>query len=179
MSNNEPKWYVVHTYSGYEKKVASNLETTVENRGFKELITDVCVPIETVTEITDDKPKTVERKIFPGYVFIKMVMTDDTWYIVRNIRGCTGFVGPSSKPIPLSDEEVSAMGLENQTETASRIEVAYKVGDRVRIKDDSFDDAEGTVAFIDIPNNIVRVTVQMFGQDTPVDLALNKVEILE
>ena len=179
MSNNEPKWYVVHTYSGYEKKVASNLETTVENRGFKELITDVCVPIETVTEITDDKPKTVERKIFPGYVFVKMVMTDDTWYIVRNIRGCTGFVGPSSKPIPLSDEEVSAMGLENQTETASRIEVAYKVGDRVRIKDDSFDDAEGTVAFIDIPNNIVRVTVQMFGQDTPVDLALNKVEILE
>ncbi len=179
MSSNKPRWYVVHTYSGYEKKVASNLETTVENRGFKELITDVCVPIETVTEITDDKPKTVERKIFPGYVFVKMVMTDDTWYIVRNIRGCTGFVGPSSKPIPLSDEEVSAMGLENQTETASRIEVAYKVGDRVRIKDDSFDDAEGTVAFIDIPNNIVRVTVQMFGQDTPVDLALNKVEILE
>ena len=179
MSSNKPRWYVVHTYSGYEKKVASNLETTVENRGFKELMTDVCVPIETVTEITDDKPKTVERKIFPGYVFVKMVMTDDTWYIVRNIRGCTGFVGPSSKPIPLSDEEVSAMGLENQTETASRIEVAYKVGDRVRIKDDSFDDAEGTVAFIDIPNNIVRVTVQMFGQDTPVDLALNKVEILE
>jgi len=179
VSSNKPRWYVVHTYSGYEKKVASNLETTVENRGFKELITDVCVPIETVTEITDDKPKTVERKIFPGYVFVKMVMTDDTWYIVRNIRGCTGFVGPSSKPIPLSDEEVSAMGLENQTETASRIEVAYKVGDRVRIKDDSFDDAEGTVAFIDIPNNIVRVTVQMFGQDTPVDLALNKVEILE
>ena len=179
MSSNKPRWYVVHTYSGYEKKVASNLETTVENRGFKELITDVCVPIETVTEITDDKPKTVERKIFPGYVFVKMVMTDDTWYIVRNIRGCTGFVGPSSKPIPLSDEEVSAMGLENQTETASRIEVAYKVGDRVRIKDDSFDDAEGTVAFIDIPNNIVRVTVQMFGQDTPVDLAVNKVEILE
>ena len=179
MSSNKPRWYVVHTYSGYEKKVASNLETTVENRGFKELITDVCVPIETVTEITDDKPKTVERKIFPGYVFVKMVMTDDTWYIVRNIRGCTGFVGPSSKPIPLSDEEVSAMGLENQTETASRIEVAYKVGDRVRIKDDSFDDAEGTVAFIDIPNNIVRVTVQMFGQDTPVDLELNKVEVLE
>ena len=179
MSNNEPKWYVVHTYSGYEKKVASNLETTVENRGFKELITDVCVPIETVTEITDDKPKTVERKIFPGYVFIKMVMTDDTWYIVRNIRGCTGFVGPSSKPIPLSDEEVKAMGLENQSETAARIEVAYKVGDRVRIKDDSFDDAEGTVEFIDVQNNTVRVIVQMFGQDTPVDLALNKVEILE
>ncbi len=179
MPRDEARWYVVHTYSGYEKKVASNLATTVENRGFKELITDVCVPIEMVTEITDDKPKTVERKIFPGYVFVKMVMNDDTWYIVRNIRGCTGFVGPSSKPIPLSDEEVSAMGLENQSETASRIEVAYKVGDRVRIKDDSFDDAEGIVESIDMANNTVRVLVEMFGQDTPVDLALNKVEVLE
>ena len=179
MPRDEARWYVVHTYSGYEKKVASNLATTVENRGFKELITDVCVPIEMVTEITDDKPKTVERKIFPGYVFVKMVMNDDTWYIVRNIRGCTGFVGPSSKPIPLSDAEVTAMGIEDESEKTPRIEVAYKVGDRVPIKDDPFDDSEGIVDSIDLQNNIVRVIVQMFGQDTPVDLALNKVEVLE
>lgn len=179
MPHEEPKWYVVHTYSGYEKKVASNLATTVENRGFKELITDIRVPIEMVTEITDDKPKTVERKIFPGYVFVKMVMNDDTWYIVRNIRGCTGFVGPSSKPIPLSDAEVSSMGIEDESEKTPRIEVAYKVGDRVRIKDDSFDDSEGIVDSIDVQNNTVRVIVQMFGQDTPVDLELNKVEVLE
>ena len=179
MPRDEARWYVVHTYSGYEKKVASNLATTVENRGFKELITDVCVPIEMVTEITDDKPKTVERKIFPGYVFVKMVMNDDTWYIVRNIRGCTGFVGPSSKPIPLSDAEVTAMGIENESDKTPRIEVAYKVGDRVRIKDDSFDDSEGIVESIDLQNNVVRVIVQMFGQDTPVDLELNKVEVLE
>ena len=176
----EPEWYVVHTYSGYEKKVASNLATTVENRGFKELIPDIRVPIEMVTEITDGKPKTVERKIFPGYVFVKMVMNDDTWYIVRNIRGCTGFVGPSSsKPIPLSDAEVTAMGIEDESAKTPRIEVAYKVGDRVRIKDDSFDDSEGIVDSIDLQNNIVRVIVQMFGQDTPVDLELNKVEVLE
>ena len=180
MPRDEARWYVVHTYSGYEKKVASNLATTVENRGFKELITDVCVPIEMVTEITDDKPKTVERKIFPGYVFVKMVMNDDTWYIVRNIRGCTGFVGPSSsKPIPLSDAEVTAMGIEDESAKTPRIEVAYKVGDRVRIKDDSFDDSEGIVDSIDVQNNTVRVIVQMFGQDTPVDLELNKVEVLE
>lgn len=179
MPSGEARWYVVHTYSGYEKKVASNLATTVENRGFKELITDIRVPIEMVTEITDDKPKTVERKIFPGYVFVKMVMNDDTWYIVRNIRGCTGFVGPSSKPIPLSDAEVSAMGIEDQSEKTPRVEVAYQVGDRVRIKDDSFDDSEGIVDSIDIQNNMVRVIVQMFGQDTPVDLELNKVEVLE
>lgn len=176
----EPEWYVVHTYSGYEKKVASNLATTVENRGFKELIPDIRVPIEMVTEITDGKPKTVERKIFPGYVFVKMVMNDDTWYIVRNIRGCTGFVGPSSsKPIPLSDAEVTAMGIEDESAKTPRIEVAYKVGDRVRIKDDSFDDSEGIVDSIDVQNNTVRVIVQMFGQNTPVDLELNKVEVLE
>lgn len=176
MPNENARWYVVHTYSGYEKKVASNLATTVENRGFSEFITDIRVPIEKVTEINEGKPKEVERKIFPGYVFIKMVMNDDTWYIVRNIRGCTGFVGPSSKPIPLSEEEVEAMGLEKEQNTVSHVEVSYKVGDRVRITDESFDDTEGIVDSIDLKNNSVKVIVQMFGQDTPVDLALSKVE---
>ena len=106
----EAKWYVVHTYSGYENKVATNIEKAVENRGMHELIQEVKVPTETVTEIKDNKKREVERKIFPGYVLIKMIMTDESWYIVRNTRGCTGFVGPSSKPIPLTEKEVAASG---------------------------------------------------------------------
>ena len=126
----EAKWYVVHTYSGYENKVASNLEKTVENRQLQDLIQEVCVPTETVTEIKDNKRREVERKIFPGYVIVKMVLTDESWYIVRNIRGCTGFVGPSSKPIPLTDEEVAKLGVETKQE-----EVSYDVGDSFHIVD--------------------------------------------
>ena len=107
----EAKWYVVHTYSGYENKVASNLEKTVENRHIQDLIQEIRVPTEIVTEIKDNKKREVERKIFPGYVLVKMVLTDESWYVVRNIRGCTGFVGPSSKPIPLSDEEIARLGV--------------------------------------------------------------------
>ena len=110
----ESRWYVVHTYSGYENKVASNLETTVQNRQLQDLIQEVRVPTETVTEVKDNKRRDVERKIFPGYVLVKMVLTDESWYVVRNIRGCTGFVGPSSKPIPLSDEEVLRLGIEKR-----------------------------------------------------------------
>ena len=111
----EAKWYVVHTYSGYENKVASNLEKTVENRQLQDLIQEIRVPTETVTEITESgKRKEVERKIFPGYVIVKMVMTDESWYAVRNIRGCTGFVGPSSKPIPLTEDEVARLGIEKR-----------------------------------------------------------------
>ncbi len=124
----EAKWYVVHTYSGYENKVASNLEKTVENRQLHDLIQQVLVPTETVTEIKDDKEREVERKIFPGYVLVKMILTDESWYVVRNIRGCTGFVGPSSKPIPLTDEEVARLGVEKK-----EIEVSYGVGDSVKI----------------------------------------------
>ena len=102
----EAKWYVVHTYSGYENKVAGDLATMVESRGMQDLIQDIKIPTETVTEIKEDKKREVERKIFPGYVLIKMIVTDDSWYVVRNIRGCTGFVGPASKPVPLTDEEV-------------------------------------------------------------------------
>ena len=110
----EAKWYVVHTYSGYENKVATNIEKAVENRGMHELIQEVKVPTETVTEIKDNKKREAERKIFPGYVLIKMIMTDESWYIVRNTRGCTGFVGPSSKPIPLTEKEVAALGVEKR-----------------------------------------------------------------
>ena len=126
----ESRWYVVHTYSGYENKVASNLETTVENRQLHDLIQEIRVPTETVTEVKDGKQREVERKIFPGYVLVKMVMTDESWYIVRNIRGCTGFVGPSSKPIPLTDAEVARLGVESR-----EVEVSYAIGDSVQIID--------------------------------------------
>ena len=108
----EAKWYVVHTYSGYENKVASDLATMVESRGMQDLIQEIKIPTETVTEVKEDKKREVERKIFPGYVLIKMIVTDDSWYVVRNIRGCTGFVGPASKPVPLTEEEVVALGVE-------------------------------------------------------------------
>ena len=110
------KWYVVHTYSGYENTVAASIEKAVENRGLRDLIQEVSIPLETVTEITDNGPKTVERKVFPGYVLVKMVMTDDTWHLVRNIRGATGFVGSGNKAIPLTDEEIAALGVEKREE---------------------------------------------------------------
>ena len=168
------RWYVVHTYSGYENKVASNLQTTVENRNLHHLFDDIKVPTEIVEEITDGKTKEVERKIFPGYVFIKMVYTDESWYVVKNIRGCTGFVGPESKPVPLTDQEAEKMGVETRT-----VEVSYSVGDPVRIIDGPLEDLVGNVDNIDIANNSVRVIVSMFGRETPADLELNQVEPLE
>ncbi len=170
----EAKWYVVHTYSGYENKVASNLEKTVENRQLQSLIQQVLVPTETVTEVKDEKERQVERKIFPGYVLVKMILTDESWYVVRNIRGCTGFVGPSSKPIPLTEEEVARLGVEKH-----EVEVSYKVGDSVKIVDGSLEGFVGTVESIDKEHNRVRVTVSMFGRETPAELELSEVEAIE
>ncbi len=170
----EAKWYVIHTYSGYENKVASNLEKTVENRQLHDLIQQILVPTETVTEIKDDKKREVERKIFPGYVLVKMVLTDESWYVVRNIRGCTGFVGPSSKPIPLTDEEVARLGVEKK-----EIEVSYEVGDSVQIIDGPLEGFVGVVEEVDKEKNRVRVTVSMFGRETPVELELNQAQAME
>ena len=170
----ESRWYVVHTYSGYENKVASNLEKTVENRQLHDLIQEIRVPTETVTEVKDGKQREVERKIFPGYVLVKMVMTDESWYIVRNIRGCTGFVGPSSKPIPLTDAEVARLGVESK-----EVEVSYAVGDSVQIIDGPLEGFVGTVEQLDAEKNSVRVMVSMFGRETPVELELNQVETVE
>ncbi|WP_316608881.1 transcription termination/antitermination protein NusG [uncultured Ruminococcus sp.] len=171
----EAKWYVVHTYSGYENKVASTLQTTVENRGLQDMIPDVKVPTEIVTEIRDDgSSKEVERKLYPGYVFVKMVYTDETWYVVRNIRGCTGFVGPSSKPVPLTEAEVYKMGVETRV-----VEVSYSVGDQVRIIDGPLEDFVGIVDELDTDKNYVKVTISMFGRETPVELELNQAEKLE
>lgn len=170
----EAKWYVVHTYSGYENKVASNLEKTVENRQLHDLIQQILVPTETVTEIKDDKKRDVERKIFPGYVLVKMILTDESWYVVRNIRGCTGFVGPSSKPIPLTNEEVARLGVEKK-----EIEVSYEVGDSVRIIDGPLEGFVGVVEEVDKEKDRVRVTVSMFGRETPVELGLNQAQVME
>ena len=168
----EAKWYVVHTYSGYENKVASNLEKTVENRQLQDLIQEIRVPTEKVTEITDSgKRKEVERKIFPGYVIVKMVMTDESGYAGRNIRGCTGFVGPSSKPNPLTEDEVARLGIEKR-----EVEVSYKVGDSVNIVDGPLEGFIGTVEEMDVEKNRVRVTVSMFGRETPVELELDQAE---
>lgn len=174
MADNEARWYVVHTYSGYENKVASNLETTVENRNLGHLIQEIRVPTEKVTEIKDNKIREVERKVFPGYVIVKMIMNDDSWYIVRNIRGCTGFVGPSSKPVPLTDEEVERLGVE-----IKNVEVDYNVGDSVRIIDGPFDDSVGIVDELNKEKNSVRVIIHMFGRETPVELELHQVEPVE
>ena len=170
--SDEGKWYVVHTYSGYENKVASNLEKTVENHQLQDLIHEIRVPTEKVLEVgSNGKTKEVERKIFPGYVIIKMILTDESWYAVRNIRGCTGFVGPSSKPIPLTAEEVERLGVETRN-----VEVSYKVGDSVQITDGPLEGFIGTVDEIDIDKNRIRVTVSMFGRETPVDLELDQAE---
>lgn len=181
MTEKKAEWYVVHTYSGYESKVAENLRKTVENRHLEDMIQDIRVPTEVVEEVKDGKTRKVERKLLPGYVIIKMVMTDETWYIVRNIRGCTGFVCPDAdnKAMPLRPDEVVRMGLETgETETESW-EVDYQVGDTVRIVDGSFIGKEGIVQNIDLPKDCVRVIVYMFGRETPVELALDQVEPLE
>ncbi len=168
----EGKWYVVHTYSGYENKVASNLKTVVENRHLEELIQEIRVPTQMVTEIgSDNKTKEVERKLFPGYVIVKMVMTDESWYAVRNIRGCTGFVGPSSRPVLLTEEEVKRLGVEIHA-----VEISYKVGDSVNIIAGPLEGFIGTVEEMDIDNNRAKVVVSMFGRDTMVDIELNQAE---
>ena len=168
----EARWYVVHTYSGYENKVASDLATMVESRGMQDLIQDIRIPTETVTEIKEDKVKEVERKIFPGYVLIKMIVTDDSWYVVRNIRGCTGFVGPASKPVPLTDAEVAALGVEKHS-----VEVGYSEGDNVKIISGPLEGYTGKVKTVDTANNNVCVVLSMFGRETPVELELDQIAL--
>ena len=174
MSDNA-KWYVVHTYSGYENAVKTTIEKFVANRHLEEMILDIQIPLETVTEINDEGvAKEVERKVFPGYVLLKMVMTDDTWHLVRNVRGVTGFVGEASnKPIPLTDEEVLALGMEKH-----EVVVSYRVGDRVRINDGPLESFTGVVDEIDAEKNKVVVVVSMFGRETPVEMQLDQVEVV-
>ena len=165
------EWYVVHTYSGYENKVKDNLEKAVENNGMQDLIKDVRVPVEEVVEIKNGKRKISQRKTFPGYVLVRMIITNESWYVVRNTRGVTGFVGPESKPVPLTDEEVKALGVEKRV-----VEVNYEVGDMVQIIDGPFEGVMGVVNSIDTEANAVNVTISMLGRETPVDLELDQVE---
>ena len=168
------RWYVVHTYSGYENKVAATIQKTVENRGLQELIFDVRVPMETVTEVRDTGSKEVERKLFPGYVLVKMIMNDESWYIVRNTRGVTSFVGPGSKPVPLTDEEVMALGVESM-----EIKLSFDVGDSVKVIDGPFDGNIGIVEEISLPKKTVCINISMFGREIPVVLKFNQVASLE
>ena len=165
------KWYVVHTYSGYENTVKATIEKTVETRHLEEIIHIVSIPMETVTELTDNGPKTYERKVFPGYVLVKMIMTDEAWYVIKNVRGVTGFVGSGTKPTPLTEEEVLQLGVEKH-----EIVVNYGVGDTVRIADGPLTSFTGVVDLLDVEKNKVRVIVSMFGRETPVELELDQVE---
>lgn len=194
MAEGTAKWYVVHTYAGYENKVANDLMTTVENRNLQDMILEVKIPTETIVETKKVLKEGVKKsevedlgeeayeyidvsrdeKVFPSYVFVKMIYTDETWYIVRNIRGCTGFVGPSSKPIPLTEEEVYRLGVETKI-----VEINYQLGDTVRIIDGPLEDFIGIVDELDVDKNYVRVTISMFGRETPVELELNQAELLD
>ena len=165
------KWYVIHTYSGYENTVAATIEKSAENLKMTDLIQNISIPMETVTEITDSGTKTVEKKVFPGYVLVKMVMTDESWHIVRNVRGVTGFVGTATKPIPLTDEEIAQLGVEKV-----KVVVSYAIGDNVKIIDGPLEGFVGVVDELDVDKNSVRVVVSMFGRETPVELELNQVE---
>ena len=169
----EAKWYVAHTYSGYENKVKEDLEKTVENRGLQDMILEISYPTEEVVEMKDGKRKVVTRKMLPGYVMIKMIMNDKTWYVVRNIRGVTGFVGPGSKPVPLTDEEVTKLGVEYIP-----IELDLSVGESVRVVSGPLENFIGTVEALDPERQKVKLTVSIFNRDTPVELDYIQVQKL-
>lgn len=168
------KWYVVHTYSGYENSVAASIMKAAENRRMTDLIKEVRIPMETVTEFTDGGEKTIERKVFPGYVLVKMTLTDESWHLVRNVRGATGFVGSDGKAVPLTEQEIYDLGVEIRT-----VNLDYEVGDTVKVLDGPLTGFLGKVEEIDIPGNSVSVVVSMFGRETPVDLELDQVEALQ
>ena len=167
----EPRWYVVHTYSGYENKVKTDLEKTVKNRELEEYFFDIIVPMEEQIEIKDGKRKANLKKVFPGYVLIKMIVTEETWYIVRNTRGVTGFVGSGTDPIPLTEEEIRAMGFDETT-----INVDYEVNDSVQILNGPFKDSVGTVQEINKEKHKVKVLISMFGRETPVELEFSQIQ---
>jgi transcriptional antiterminator NusG len=172
MTESAGKWYVVHTYSGHENKVKKNIEKMVENRGMEDQLEEVSVPMEEVVEVKDGKRVVKERKKFPGYVLVKMIMNDKTWYIVRNTAGVTGFVGPGSKPIPLTDEEMRRMGLQEV------VSVDFVVGDQVKVMSGPFENFMGAVESINNDQQKVKVYISMFGRETLTELTFSQVEKL-
>ena len=173
----DAKWYVVHTYSGYENKVKANIEKTVENRNLHDQILEVIVPLETVVEIKDGSKKAAQKKMFPGYVLVKMVMNDDSWYVVRNTRGVTGFVGPGSKPVPLSPAEIRSFGISSDDEEAKPVvEFAGKVGDQIKILSGAWEDTVGEIVSINEGKQCVTINVEMFGRETPVEISFTEIK---
>ena len=167
----EAKWYVVHTYSGYENKVKANIEKTIENRHLEDQILEVRVPLQDVVEMRNGAAKQVQKKMFPGYVLLNMVMNDDTWYVVRNTRGVTGFVGPGSKPVPLTDAEMASMGLKVDAPN-----VPFTIGDSVLVKSGVWEGTTGIVRKIDHEERMVTISIDIFGRETPTELSFNDVE---
>lgn len=167
----EANWYVVHTYSGYENKVKVDIEKTIENRNLQDQILEVSVPMQSVVEIKNGVEKATDKKMFPGYVLIHMVMNDDTWYVVRNTRGVTGFVGPGSKPVPLSEEEMAGLGF-----TAPDVVVDFMVGDAVVVTVGAWKDTVGLIKTINEAKKTITINVEMFGRETPVELAFTEVK---
>ncbi len=171
MSESEAKWYVVHTYSGYENKVKANIEKTIENRHLEEQILEVRVPLEEVVEIKNGVKKQVQKKMFPGYVLVNMFMNDDTWYVVRNTRGVTGFVGPGSKPVPLTPAEMKPLGVES----GEKVVIDLEVGDEVVVIGGVWKDSTGTISAINQSKQTVTINVELFGRATPVEISFAEV----
>ena len=169
----EARWYVVHTYSGYENKVKANIEKTVENRGMQDQIFEISVPMQDEIEMKEGQKKTVQRKVFPGYVLLNMIMNDETWYVVRNTRGVTSFVGPGSKPVPLTDAEVRAMGIGGQVENLD-----VEVGESVRVVTGPFADSVGQIQEINANKKTLVVSLSIFGRETPVELDFAQIDKL-
>ena len=174
MADTEARWYVAHTYSGYENKVKADIENTIVNRNLQDQILEVYVPMQEVEREGKDSKKLVQQKMFPAYVLIKMFMNDDTWYVVRNTRGVTGFVGPGSKPVPLTDEEVASMGL-----MSSVAEAPFSIGDSVIVTSGIWEDTVGIVRQIDLKNKTVTINIDMFGRETPTELSFNEVKVCD
>ena len=166
----EANWYVVHTYSGYENKVKANIEKTIENRGLQEEILEVRVPMEEVVEVKNGAKKVSQKKLFPGYVMINMVMNDDTWYVVRNTRGVTGFVGPGSKPVPLTEAEMKPLGIKND-----QVSVDFAEGDMVMVLAGAWKDTVGAVQKMDHQKGTATINVELFGRETPVEISFEEV----
>ena len=166
----EANWYVVHTYSGYENKVKANIEKTIENRHLEDQILEVRVPLQDVVELKNGKKQTVQKKMFPGYVLLNMVMNDDTWYVVRNTRGVTGFVGPGSKPVPLTEAEMFNLGVQ-----ATNIEVDFKEGDTINVIAGVWKDTVGVVRAINRSKQCVTINVELFGRETPVEISFAEI----
>ena len=167
----EANWYVVHTYSGYENKVKANIEKTIENRHLEDQILEVRVPLQDVVEVKNGVSKTVQKKMFPGYVLLNMIMNDDTWYVVRNTRGVTGFVGPGSKPVPLTEAEMKPLGIQ-----ADNVEIDFEVGDTVSVIGGIWKDTVGVVQSINESKQIVTINVELFGRETPVEISFTEIQ---